>query len=333
MKAIFKLKNVYRKQEFYIFITILIICLAIQIQSGQFFTPNNIIDILRALNIPAIFSLGMLIVIISGGIDLSFPALAALCYTTTTQIFMNMNYQGTIILPLIVSALFGLILGSINGVFISYYRIPAMIVTLGTSAIFKGIMLGILKNKDLTVVPKPFSDFGFSSLFVGVNADRGIQSNMPTTFIFLIVFIVIIYFILRRTILGRAIYAIGGNESAAVRAGFNVKRVKMFVYCFQGFLAGLTGLIRVCMQQQSRLMTLFGSEMFTIASVVLGGASIAGGTGTVTGTLLGITLMVIIQNSMLLLGIPSYWQDFFVGIVILVGVSISAIQIKRLKNI
>ena len=141
--------------------------------------------------------------------------------------------------------------------------------------------------------------------------------------------VIIAYFILRYTILGRSIYAIGGDESSAHRAGFKVVRTKMFIYCLAGAIAGITGVIRVCMMNMVHPTNMFGMEMTVIAAIILGGTSITGGKGTLTGTMLGVFLLTMVSNSLIMLGVPTYWQGFVTGLLIIVGTAVSSLQALR----
>ena len=135
--------------------------------------------------------------------------------------------------------------------------------------------------------------------------------------------------ILKYTMFGRGIYAIGGNEAAAYNAGFRVKRTKFLLYVFAGVVASIAGMIRVCMMQQCHPTNMLGMEMNIIAGVVLGGTVIGGGRGTLTGCILGTLLIVLVENSMILIGVPVVWKDVFVGLLIVIGTAISAYQVTR----
>lgn len=326
------MKKMLQKNEFYIFLTIVLLCLVIEFRSGQFFTGNNIVDIIRSMIVPGMFSIGAFIVIISGGIDVSFPAIAALSSYATTKMLVSMNYQGSILLPFLIAALIGLFLGSINGFFISMFKLPTLIITLGTQSVFRGVMQGVLNSVQIDQLPQPMEEFAYSNLFVAKNPVSGLTSSMPVSVLIFIGILIIAFLILRFTMLGRGIYAIGGDEDSAIRAGFNVKYIKFFIYCFVGVIAGIAGIARVCMMQMCVPTNLFGMEMIVIAAVVLGGTSITGGFGSLTGAMLGILLLTIVQNSLLLLGIPTFWQQFFTGLLIIVGTGISALQVKKERN-
>ncbi len=326
------IKKLLRRNETYISLVVLLLALAIDLRSGQFFTPNNLVDILSALIVPGLFAIGTFLVLISGGIDVSFPALASLSIYATTQWLLDFNYQGGIWLPIVMVLLFGAALGAVNGLLISHFNLNAMIVTLGTSSIFKGFMQGALNSKQLAVIPVGMSGFGKSALFVAQNAQSGLSSRMPVAMVILLIILAISWFVLRHTIYGRGLYAIGGNEVSAHRAGFPVKKIKFFLYVAVGMISSLAGLIRTSMMTQCHPTNMLGMEMMVIAGVVLGGTAITGGAGSLTGCMLGTALIVIVQNSMILLGIPTFWQDFSLGILIIIGTGVSAWQVKRIAG-
>lgn len=321
-----------RKTEFYIFLCLVALCLIVQIRSGQFFTANNIVDILRSMVVPGMFALTTLMVVISGGFDLSFPALAALSYSLTVTFMVNTGYEGSLLWAFVAAAVIGGVLGMLNGVILANFKLPTMIVTLATSSVFTGLMLGVFGLKEITsTLPAQMREFGKSYLFEAYSP-TGLRSTMPTTFLMLVVLAVAVALILRYTKFGRGLYAIGGNEISAERAGFYVKRTKFTLYIVVGALSAITGMVRCCMAEQAIPAALTGMDMKVLPAVILGGASIFGGEGTVTGTLLAIALITTMENSMILMGIDTLWKDFFTGLVILIGVSVAAIQVARAKK-
>jgi len=326
------IRKITGKSEFYISLVFLALCLLIEVRSAQFFTPNNIVDLLSALVVPGMFAIAEFMVIVSGGFDVSFPALASLSAYATTKLMLNMNWEGGVWLPLLVALAIGALLGAFNGLFIGYFELPAMIVTLGSSSVFKGFMQGTLNSKQLATIPTGMREFGTSALFIAKNQTSGLTSRMPTTFIALVVVLILTWFLLNRTLFGRGIYAIGGNPTSAHRAGFNVKRTRFLMFVLVGMIASLAGMCRVCMMQQMHPTNMLGMEMNIIAGVVLGGTAIVGGSGTLFGCMLGTALIVVVENSMILIGIPTVWKDFFVGALIVIGTGISAMQVTRSKR-
>lgn len=321
------LKKLVKHNETYIFLIIMALTILIQARSGQFYTPNNIADLLSAMVVPGLFALGVFLIILSGGIDVSFPALASLSVYATTKLFLDINYQGSIWLPLLTAIIIGAVLGALNGLLIGYLNLPALIVTLGTASVFKGFMQGTLNSKQLATIPEGMSEFGTASIYTATNSTSGLSSKVPLALLILIAVILLYFFILKYTMFGRGIYAIGGNESAAYNAGFNVKRTKFLLYVFAGITASIAGVIRVSMMQQCHPTNMLGMEMNIIAGVVLGGVSIKGGIGTLKGCMLGTLLIVLVENSLILIGVPTIWKKVFVGSLIVIGTCISAYQV------
>ncbi|MDI3548829.1 MAG: simple sugar transport system permease protein [Halanaerobiales bacterium] len=326
------MKKLTRSTEFYIFLVFIALTIFIEIQSGQFFTSNNIVDMLRAMIVPGIFSIGVLMVLVSGGIDISFTAIALLSMYSATKILMIWNYEGNVIMAFIISGAIGLLLGLINASLIAFYNLPTIIVTLGTSSMFIGFMQGILHSRVISDIPKPMLEFSRAELFRVYNKELGVSSGLPVVFLILVALIIIAWFILRYTMLGRGIYALGGDRTAAERAGFNIIAIQFFIYSFVGLISGIAGMTRAIMMANVHPTNLMGMELTVIAAVVLGGTSITGGRGTITGTLLGVALITVLSNSLILMGIPTTWQKVFTGALIIIGTGLSAYQTMKEKN-
>jgi simple sugar transport system permease protein len=324
----FNTRRIISRSEPWVFVAIVALSLLIQITSGQFFTGNNLVDLARALIVPGLLSIGCMMVIVSGGIDVSFTAVASLAMYVTDKILLKSEYSGNILLAYAMSGGFGLLLGALNGFLIAYLRLPTLVVTLGTGSLFTGLMFGAFAAS-ASDVPPAMVAHGKEILFTAVNSELGLTSDMPSQILILVGMLILAFFILRYTMLGRGIYAIGGDEAAAERAGFNVRGIKMFLYCFVGVLAGITGVARISMMAYADPSTMLGMELTVIAAVVLGGARVSGGLGTLTGTVLGIALMTILANSLILIGIPTYWSRAFTGLVIIIGTGVTARQIAR----
>ncbi len=328
------LKRMTRRTEFYIFLVLIVMCVAIQVISGgQLFKGTQIVTILRAMVVDGMFAMCCLLVMVSGGFDLSFPAIAALAYSLSTTICLNNGWcESDPIVGFLLAIVIGWILGMLNGWIIANFKLNTMIVTLGTQTFFTGLSMGLLQLKEITsTLPGGFRAMGESYLFEVYN-EAGIRSTMSTMFLFFIALCIITSFILSHTMFGRALYAIGGNEVSAERAGYNVKKIKFLLYSAVGAASGFIGMIRVCMARQSIPKAMVGTEMTIIPAVILGGASIFGGEGSVFGTVCAVAIITVVSNSMLLIGIDTYWQNFFNGLVILIGVTISAVQALRQKH-
>jgi simple sugar transport system permease protein len=324
-------RKLFQRTELYIFGAIVLLSILIQARSGQFFTSNNLVDLSRSFIIPALFAIGAQMVIISGGIDISFTAVASLAAFVTTTLLLSIDYSGPVLLPYIMGALLGLLMGAFNGVLIAYFHFPTMVVTLGTSSLFTGIMLGVLSAHEIPV-PPAMRRHGETYLFKVYNNVLNIGSEMPVTVLILAGLLVAVFFLYRYTMLGRSIFAIGGDEISAQRAGFRIFGTKMFIYCLVGAMAGITGIARVCMMRNCHPTNLNGMEMTVIAAVVLGGTRVTGGLGSLLGAMLGVALMTIMSNSLILIGVPTYWQRVFTGAIIIIGTGVSAYQAASGKS-
>ncbi len=325
-------QRMLRANEFYVALVIVVLALVIQIRSGQFFTPNNLVDLANAMVVPGLFAVGTYMVLVSGGIDVSFPALASLAVYAVTRFLVDADYSGSVLVPFLLVILLGALLGAFNGVFTARLAVPTLIITLGTANVFSGIMQGALGSVQIAQLPPSMAEFGRATLFTATNSSSGLSSAMPVSFLLLVVVVAVTFFVMRFTMFGRGIYAIGGDEPAAIRAGFKVRRIKFWLYVAVGVIAALGGLVRTTMMGQMHPTNLLGMEMMVIAAVVLGGTAITGGTGSLTGVMLGTLLIVIVQNSMILTGIPTFWQRFALGLLIIVGTGISAVQLTRRRR-
>lgn len=321
------LKKLLAKNEVVVALTIVALSVVIGIVNPAFFTVGNLFDLVRNSIVMGLFSLGVLIVIISGGIDVSFTAVACFSMFLTAKILVPYNFQGTILLPFAISAGIGLVLGLVNAVFISEFKLPAMIATLGTQSMYRGFMLAFIGAMEITNLPPAM--IGFSRSFLVTVSQNRATYGLHVGIIILAVAAVLTWFLLRRTMLGRGIYALGGDPVAAERAGFNIRALQFFIYGLVGFLAGIAGIVHSSLVRTARPFDLVGTELNVIAAVVLGGARITGGHGTVTGTLLGVLLVVIMNSCLILLGISSFWQQAVLGVLILLGTGIPAYQQKR----
>jgi simple sugar transport system permease protein len=324
-------RRIVARSEPWVLAAIVALSLLIQARSGQFFTGNNLVDLARALIVPGLLSIGCMMVIVSGGIDVSFTAIASLAMYVTDRILLQAGYSGNVILAYAMAGGFGLVLGALNGFLIAFLRLPTLVVTLGTGSLYTGLMFGAFAASASDVPPSMVAH-GKEILFTAVNGELGLTSEMPSQILILVGMLVLAFLLLRYTMLGRGIYAIGGDEAAAERAGFNVRAIKMFLYCFVGVLAGITGVARISMMAYADPSTMLGMELVVIAAVVLGGTRVTGGLGTLTGTILGIALMTILANSLILIGIPTYWSRAFTGAVIIIGTGVTARQIASTRG-
>jgi simple sugar transport system permease protein len=321
-----------RRNEFYLLMVIVVFSLAITIVNPAFFTVENMFDLIRSSSGMAILAVGFFVVLLSGGMDISFPAVAIVAQYITVNAIINLGVDN-LWLAFAISSVIGIAFGAVNAFFISFFRIPTFIVTLATMNIFHGAMLEFVGTKAVNAgqLPNAFKAFGLADILSLPRAD-GTTYGLSVFFLVLVGVILVTWVILRYTVLGRVVYAMGGNMEAVKRSGFNIRRTQFFIYCYVGLLASIMGIIHVSLIRYSNATYIIDSELLhVIAAVILGGASILGGSGTLTGTLLGVVMISILEKNLVLLGLSSYWQQFFVGLIIVLGVCITHIQ-KRIQN-
>ena len=283
---------------------------------------------LRNSIVLGIFAIGVLLVLVSGGIDVSFTAIAAFSMYSTTLMLVKSGIDVPWYVAFVISTVIGTGLGLINAFFIAGFRLPTLIVTLGTLSVFRGFLLTFVGSQLISNVPPDMRNFSRLFMLRGTTSE-GYFFSLPWAFVALVVVIVGTWILLHRTLLGRQIYAIGGSMESARRIGINVRGVQIFVYAYVGALSGLAGIIHASLARVANPFDLVGLELSVIAAVVLGGARLTGGYGTITGTLLGLALIVLVSNSLILLGIPSTWQSVVIGALILLGTGLPAFQAKR----
>lgn len=321
------MKQLLRRNESLVAITIIGMVLLIGLNNPTFFSLGNIFTLLRSSIVTGIFAMGVLIVLISGGIDVSFTAIGVFALYATTKLMLAYMPDAPILVGFIIAATIGLFLGLINAFFIARFKLPTLIVTLGTMSLFHGFLLFVIGNQIIRDVPPAMTAFARSTL-LKIPMQRGTANLHPAVIMTLLIAIGV-WLLLKYTMLGRGIYALGGAPEAAERAGFNVIRIQYFIYAFVGFLSGIAGMTFGSMARQANPQDIIGSELNVIAAVVLGGASLVGGRGTVIGALLGVILVVIANNSLILVGVPTVWQRVVIGAIILIGTGIPAIQDRR----
>ncbi len=270
-------------------------------------TTKNMFNILRQNSTNLFLACGMTMVIILGGIDLSVGSIIALSGVMSAACVIN--YGLPEIVGFIVAILIGLLVGLVNGFVISFTTIPPFIVTLATMNITKGIALVYTNGAPIRCMTDAFK-------FPGA----GYVGPVPTPVIFMIIVFAISLFIVNRTHLGRHIYAVGGNPMAAEFSGINIKKVKFFVHAYEGLMAGLAGMIIASRLYSGQPTAGDGAEMDAIAAVVVGGTSMAGGSGKLGGTLIGVLIIGILNNGLNLMGVGSNFQYIVKGLIILLAV-------------
>ena len=305
------LQLVRRRPETITLALLVAICVAVSIINPAFLQPSSLVDIGRASVVMGLFALGVFIILAAGGIDVSFTAIAAFTMYSMTLLVKNHWPDAPIALVLVVATAGGALLGVVNGLLVYYLRVPSLIVTIGTQYLFRGILLAFIGTVWIMSLPPTLGAFGRLPL---VQFDSGGRTiTLPFYFLVLPAAALVTWWMLNRTLMGRAIFAVGGNANVAERLGYSLRTIHIFMFAYAGALAGLAGIIHTAANRQSNPFDLVGTEINVIAAVVLGGARITGGTGTVIGTLLGVLLVVVVNSVLVMVGIPSTWQRVVVG--------------------
>jgi simple sugar transport system permease protein len=287
----------------------------------DFFQFSTLFDLARSCTVTGLFALGVYVVLVAGGIDVSFTAIAAFAMYTTTKLVILAWPTAPVALVFVACGAAGALLGTLNGLLVHALKAPSLIVTIGTQYLIRGLLLTYVGTVWLEDLPHPMESFGKLAL-VEFQSGRGLHVMLPAFVLILLAAAVLTWWILNRTLMGKATFAIGGSLAVAERLGYNLRAVHVFVFAYAGALAGVAGMVHVCSNRLANPFDLVGSEIDVIAAVVLGGARITGGTGTVTGTLLGVLLVVMINNLLIMAGVPSTWQRVVVGGFILVAGSL-----------
>jgi simple sugar transport system permease protein len=315
-----------RSHEFWLLAVIVVFSIGLTIATDSFFTLQNLFDLLTSNAFIGILAAGLLVVLVAGGIDISFTATATVAQyvALTLAIRTGVGWIGLFAIACGV----GIVCGLINAIFIQRLRISSIIVTIATLNIFYGLLIFFSGGRYITSLPKWFRDGIWWFEYVDANE---IPYGLNLQILVLVLAFLCTWLLLNRTNIGRQIYAMGGNRDAAQRLGFHVFGLNCLVYGYMGFVAGIASIVQAQLAQSVTPTVLVGKELDVLAAVVLGGASLLGGVGSVLGTILGVALLAILQNGLVLMGVSSYWSPFFVGLVILVSVVTTAWSQRRRK--
>ncbi|WP_428425178.1 ABC transporter permease [Pararhizobium sp.] len=309
-------------------IMIVLVCVVVGSINPDFWQVANLFDILRASTVRGLFALGVLVVLASGGIDVSFTAIAAFVMYSITMLVTNWMPDMPMPVILVLAAAGGAGFGALNGLLVHSLRAPSLIVTIGTQYVIRSFLLTFVGTALFMNIPVSMEAFGKMALFTHHSAN-GTISVLPASVLVLLVAAVLTWWILQRTLIGRAVYAVGGSPGIAERLGYNLRVVHVFVFAYAGLLAGVAGIMHVSSNRLANPFDLAGTELEIIAAVVLGGARITGGSGSVIGTMLGVVLITLVSNVLILVGIPSTWQLAIVGVFIVLAGTVFSLRPRR----
>lgn len=295
--------------------TILVIVL-FSILTPDFFSLNNFKLILDQNTTMFIVAIGMTMVILLGGMDLSVGSVLAV---TATSVGLFLSKGVSPVIAALLGVVIGVLCGVVNGYFIAVRKIPDIIVTLATMYIFRGVAVGISGGTWMNNFPDSFRFFG-----------QGIVLGISFPLIIALLLIAIFIYLLKYTRRGRRIYSVGGNSSAAKLAGINVARTKFLVYVLTGMLVGIASVIFAAKVGSVQASTAGNSLSFEVmAAVLIGGGSIFGGVGTIGGTMLGVLFMGIVKNGLIIAKVSPFWVDATTGFLIILAIVINTLQRAR----
>ncbi len=295
---------------------LLVLILLLAWRSPFFLTASNLVVVGRQASLSLLIAVGMTFVIIAGGIDLSVGSTVALVSVLTGQFMVTMGLNPVLAAGL--ALLCGLVVGLVNGALVATTTIPPFVVTLGMLAVARGLALGITQGQSISGMPAGFLVLGQGS-FAGVPIPIWIAAAVA----------VVAHVVLSRTRFGRNIFFIGSNEQAADLSGIRVRRTKVAIYVIAAGLASLEAVIETARLSVGQPAAGNGYELVAIGAVVIGGASLFGGEGSILGTVLGTLLLALIQNGLILLGISAYWQQVFSGVIIVAAVALNIWRQRR----
>ncbi|KGQ46453.1 ribose ABC transporter permease [Gallibacterium anatis] len=291
-------------------IALLVLIAIVSSISPNFFTIDNLLNILRQTSVNAIIAVGMTFVILTAGIDLSVGSILALTGAVAASL-VNMELSIFVVIPLVL--LFGTLLGGISGVIVAKGKVQAFIATLVTMTLLRGVTMVYTDGRPISL---GFSDVADQFSFLGT----GYLLGIPFPIWLMAIIFIVAWYLLKHTPIGRYIYALGGNEAATSLSGINVDKVKIFVYAVSGLLATVAGLIVTSRLSSAQPTAGVSYELDAIAAVVVGGTSLMDGKGRITGTLIGALIIGFLNNALNLLDISSYYQMIAKSIVILLAV-------------
>lgn len=315
-----RLRQILYARETGVFVALLLMCIFLSWRSEHFLVARNLLNVGRQVSTLGIMAVGMTFVLVSREIDLSIGSIYALSGIITGLIIVD----GQALIPALAAGLaVGAAVGFINGWLSTYGRLPSFITTLGMLSVARGVALLITDGQPVTINKAEGGDPKVLEQFYYLGQARFLNNNIPIMLVFFIVIALVFWIVLSRTVFGFRVYAVGGSEKAARVSGINVFVTKIWAFIIMGFLSALAGIISLAFLPSGQAgRTGSGVELDVIAGVIVGGASLSGGEGTILGTVLGILIIGVLRNGLVLMGISPFWQTTIIGLVIIFAVGI-----------
>ncbi|SED71283.1 ABC transporter permease [Rhodobacter sp. 24-YEA-8] len=306
-------------------LALLVMCIALTLLNDRFLTTNNLLNIGRQVSLLGIMAVGMTFVLASGEVDLSVGSIYAFCGLVTGMVIVA-GYG--LFAALVLGILAGIVIGIINGLLSTYGRLPSLIATLGMLSMVRGAALILTDGRPVTVNAKNGAapDVLAQFTFLG----QGSAAGIPMQLVFFALIALAGWFLLARTSFGFRVLAVGGSTKAARVSGISVERVKIAAFALMGGLAAFAGILSIAFLPSGQAgRTGLGLELDVIAATIVGGTSLAGGEGTIIGTILGVLIIGVLRNGLVLTGVSPFAQEFLIGLVIVVAVAIDKWTIRE----
>lgn len=318
MTSRFAIRRIVASREAGTALGLLALCVGLWIATPYFATTTNLANVAEQSAVTGVIAIGMTCVILTGGIDLSVGSIVALAGVV---IGWALQHDVPIVIALMLGALAGIVAGAVNGIMITRGKLPPFIATLGMMSVARGAALMISDGR-------PISGFPGTVRLLATGRPLGI----PVPVLLMLALYAAAYVMLTRTVLGRYLYAIGGNEEASAMAGIHVERYKTITYVLSGLSASICAMLLVARLDSAQPVAGMGYELDAIAAVVIGGTSLLGGSGSVIGSLIGALIMSVLRNGLNLLGVSSYLQQVAIGVVIIAAVLIDMALRRRVER-
>jgi len=295
-----------------VFVALVIMVVFLALASPHFLTTDNVFSIIRSFSFVAIMAIGETLTIITAGIDLSVGSILGLSGCLSA---IALHAGWPVFATILVGLLSGTVIGFLNGELITRLRLPPFIVTLGMLSMARGLAYVVTRGWPVSGLPQNFMQLGQGYIWI-----------VPIPVLFMIGFAILASIFLNKVVIGRQLYAIGGNEEASRLSGVPVNKVKVIAYTISGFAAALAGVLLIARLGVAQSVAGQGYELDAIAASVIGGTSLMGGEGTVSGVIIGAAIMGVLRNGLVLLGVSAFWQQFALGAIIVVAVALDSLR-------
>jgi simple sugar transport system permease protein len=323
-----KLLALLQSPKGYLSIVIVVMALFFGVLAPQFISLGNVVDLVEGSSVTAILAIGLFVVLVVGGIDISFAATASVAQYAAAHFATKSQLPIPAIIA--INLIVGALLGGLNAVLIDRLRATSIIITISTMSVFFALLMYFTGGRSIYDLPAWWSSPVVLFQFTGSD-DASVRITLPIAV--MVVVAAVTAFIMNHTSLGRQIFAMGGNVEAARRMGINLSTIQVFAYGYLGLMAGLAGLVQAHRVGEAVPNAMVGGELFVLAAAVLGGASLTGGSGSVGGVMLGILLLAMLRNGLNLLGVSPYFFQILLGVVILASAAMTGLKARRSRTI